>query len=184
MAAARAGVQRAAWSGWRAAAWSRPARTSRTAPPMAARSESLRCPGPMAPRDAGHLHGSPVTGGLGPEQPRSQRAHPVDVLLSDHGEVGWRHATQVAAVQEPELDGLVLVGDHRATGSLATDFLGVPPSEPSGRDAREPRDLGRVEEAALRAVAECGGEHGALLATRPDREADEEQKRRRHQEEV
>ena len=125
---------------------------------------------------------SPVR--LWPEQARPQRAHPVDVLLADRREVGRGDAAEEAAVQEAELDGLVLVGDHRAPRGLATDLLGVPPGEAAGRDPREPRDLGRVEEATLGAVAERGREHRTLAAARPDREPGQQQERRHHQEEV
>ncbi len=80
---------------------------------------------------------------------------------------------------------LVLVGHHRRArrrDRRPSRRSGVAKRRAGIRD--QPRDLGRVEEPALRAVGERRGEHSALAAPRPDREPDEQQEAGDHQEEV
>ena len=136
-------------------------------------------------RRAARARVRPALPRLRPDQSGSQGAHPVDVLLAERREVGRGDAAQEAAVQEAELDRLVLVGDHRravrAGPPTFSAYLrakrraGIRASHGISAGSRKPRWAQSLSAAVSTA---------ALAATRPDREAAEQQERRDHQEEV
>ncbi len=105
---------------------------------------------------------------------------PGDVGLAAGREVGGRGPPKIPVMEEPELDGRLLVVAHRPLRLRAAVLLGPGPRPAPGAEVDHPADVGGGEQAARRGVAERLGQHPALGAAGPDGEPDEGDERRGH----